>query len=51
MEAVNWGSTRSGKCLESQAATIMPLRVGTEREGGREWERGREGGRKGGESE
>jgi hypothetical protein len=30
MDAVNWGSTRSGKCLDSQAATIMPLRVGTE---------------------
>ena len=43
MEAVNWGSTRSGKCLESQAATIMPLRVGTEMEGEREI--GREGGR------
>ena len=29
MDAVNCGSTRSGKCFESQADTIMPLRVGT----------------------
>jgi hypothetical protein len=33
MDAVNWGSTRSGKCLDSQAATIIPLRVGTEKGG------------------
>ena len=29
MDAVNCGSTRSGKCFESQADTIIPLRVGT----------------------
>ena len=29
IDAVNCGSTRSGKCFESHADTIIPLRVGT----------------------
>ena len=48
MEAVNCGSTRSGKCFESHAATIIPFRVGTrEREKERERERKREREREG----
>ena len=38
MLAVNWGSTRSGKCLDSHADTIIPFKVGTDTRKEKIWE-------------
>lgn len=42
MLAVNWGSTRSGKCLDSHADTIIPFKVGTDTRKQMIWEEGEE---------